>query len=296
MKMRNKISRCFLSLVAVVVLMTAFSVPVFAQVPDSVNKSADAAPQEETEKKEEEKKDEEKKEEKTPPLTPDGNLTLVDDIKPTSDGDKQFMTVVSKNGNYFYIIVDRADNGENNVHFLNLVDERDLMDLIEEGTTPAVSEAPQICSCAEKCADGHVDVNCPVCKNDLTKCKGIKAISVEEPEPEQEKTLNVGALAGLIGLLLLGGGGAFYYFKFVKPKQAGRNVDELADLDYDDEDDDDEVETEILEDEDDEDEKPQFFKDREKQVEAYANKTSVINGEEKTREEIIDELFGGEDE
>ena len=98
------------------------------------------------------------------------------------------MTVVSKNGNYFYIIVDRADNGENNVHFLNLVDERDQMDLIEEGTTPAVSEAQQICSCTEKCADGHVDVNCPVCKNDLTKCKGIKTISVEEPEPEQEKT------------------------------------------------------------------------------------------------------------
>ena len=272
--MRNKLSRWFLSFVAVVCMMTAFSLPVFAQVPDSVNESADAPKEEETEKKEEEKKDEEKKDEKTPPLTPDGNLTLVDDIKTSSDGDKEFLTVVSKNGNYFYIIVDRADNGENNVHFLNLVDERDLMDVIEEGSTPAVSDAPQICSCTEKCADGHVDMDCPVCKNDLTKCKGIKTITATEPEPVEEKKQNTGALLGLIGILLLGAGGAFYFFKFVKPKQAGGNVDELSGLDYDDEDDDEEVEVEILEDEE---ENAQSFKAKDKQ-------------------EIIDDLFGGEDE
>ncbi len=37
----------------------------------------------------------------------------------------------SKNGNYFYIIVDRAAEGENTVHFLNQVDEADLMALME---------------------------------------------------------------------------------------------------------------------------------------------------------------------
>jgi len=42
------------------------------------------------------------------PLTPSGNLTLVDDFSGETARDKQFMTVVSKNGNYFYIIIDRA--------------------------------------------------------------------------------------------------------------------------------------------------------------------------------------------
>ena len=47
-----------------------------------------------------------------PALTPDGNLTLVDHVgSPTKSG-KQFITAVTKNGNYFYIIIDRDDKGE----------------------------------------------------------------------------------------------------------------------------------------------------------------------------------------
>jgi len=65
------------------------------------------------------------------PLTPDGNLTLVDDIEGEQAEDKQFITVVTKNGNYFYIIVDRAGDTDN-VYFLNMVDETDLLALIEE--------------------------------------------------------------------------------------------------------------------------------------------------------------------
>ena len=282
--MKNKTISYLLSLMAVVVMMTAFSIPVYAQVPDSVN-SADAAPPEETEKpKEEEKKDEEKKDEPTKPLTPDGNLTLVDDIKTTGDGDKQFLTVVSKNGNYFYIIVDRADNGENNVHFLNLVDERDLEDLIE----------------------GELSVN----KEPEPVIVTPEPEPIVKPEPEvveePKKGLSTGAIfGGILGLLALIGGG-FYYFKFVKPKNDNGNPDMLSEYDYDDEDEDEDDDLEVEEWSEDEEEKvpekkeepetSNYFKDRQKQVEAYANKTAVINGEEKTREEIIDELFGGEDE
>ena len=42
---------------------------------------------------------------KEEPLTPDGNATLVDDF----GGNKQLITVTTKNGNYFYILIDRDD-------------------------------------------------------------------------------------------------------------------------------------------------------------------------------------------
>ena len=64
-------------------------------------------------------------------LTPEGNLTLVDDIASASSSDKQFITVVTKSGNYFFIIIDRAAETEN-VFFLNKVDEADLLSILEE--------------------------------------------------------------------------------------------------------------------------------------------------------------------
>ena len=60
-------------------------------------------------------------------LTPDGNLSLVDDIGPVTGEGQQFVTLVTKAGNYFYLIIDRDEKGEETVHFLNLVDERDLL-------------------------------------------------------------------------------------------------------------------------------------------------------------------------
>ena len=77
----------------------------------------------------EEKKEETKQENA---LTPEGDLTVVDDVDPSSSTGKQFVTLVSKNGNYFYLIIDRDDKGNSTVHFLNQVDEADLMSLMEK--------------------------------------------------------------------------------------------------------------------------------------------------------------------
>lgn len=68
----------------------------------------------------------------TDAITPNGNLTLVDDFSGTTTSGKQFVTLVTKNGNYFYLIIDRDDSGQETVHFLNQVDETDLLALMED--------------------------------------------------------------------------------------------------------------------------------------------------------------------
>ena len=76
-------------------------------------------------------------------LTPDGNLTLVDDIGSTTGAGQQVITLVTKNGNTFYLVIDRDDDGNENVHFMNLVDEADLFALLDEDAQSEYTEAHQ---------------------------------------------------------------------------------------------------------------------------------------------------------
>ncbi|WP_280174475.1 DUF4366 domain-containing protein, partial [Escherichia coli] len=86
---------------------------------------------------------------------------MVDDF----GGNKQLITVTTKSGNYFYILIDRAAEGEQTVHFLNQVDEADLMALTENGEA---AKKPEICNCTEKCEAGKVNTSCPVCVTSMT--------------------------------------------------------------------------------------------------------------------------------
>lgn len=172
------------------------------------------------------------------PLTPEGNLTLVDDVEQTDEIDKQFITAVSKNGNYFYLVIDRAGK-EDNVYLLNMVDEADLMALMEDGTVE-----PKVCSCTDKCEVGAVNADCPVCSTDKTKCTGKVSEATEptdEPQPEKEKSNSMGiwALLLVVGLI---GGGIFYYFKVVKNKEKAQSNPNVNEYDYSDDDDDEEYE------------------------------------------------------
>lgn len=94
-----------------------------------------------------------------------GNLTVVEQ---GSNGTQEFYQVQSKNGNTFYIIIDRTKNTEN-VYFLNQVDEADLMALIgSDDIQPTEKE----CICDTKCSVGHINTECPVCSVNMTECCG----------------------------------------------------------------------------------------------------------------------------
>ena len=234
--MKNKITRTLTAFCAALLLMGGFSVTAFAQTPeetpDATNDSGVVV--EETQEAE--------------PLTPEGNATIVDDF----GGNKQLITVTTKAGNYFYILIDRDDEGENTVHFLNQVDDADLSALLEDGE--ATEETPAACTCTEKCEAGAVNINCPVCSTDRTQCAGVEA----EPEPEEPEEPQEEESSGSMGVLLIvlvlagAGGAAFYYFKVLKPKKdAAKGSDDLSDFDFDDYDEDEETEEEQPEEPDD---------------------------------------------
>ena len=216
--MKNKVTRTLTAFCAALLLMGGFSVTAFAQTPeetpDATNDSGVVYEEPEPEAE---------------PLTPEGNATLVDDF----GGNKQLITVTTKAGNYFYILIDRDDEGENTVHFLNQVDDADLSALLEDGE--ATEETPAVCNCTEKCEAGAVNINCPVCSADRSQCAG------KEPEPEEPETPQEEESGGSMGLLLIvlvlagAGGAAFYYFKVLKPKKdAAKGSDDLSDYDFDD--------------------------------------------------------------
>ena len=165
-------------------------------------------------------------------LTPDGNLTLIDDIGSTTQRGKQFITVETKTGNVFYLIIDRDDEGKETVHFLNQVDEADLMALTGEEETPAV------CSCTTKCVAGAVNTSCPVCAVNMTECVGKEAkpeVPTEPTEPAAEEPEEKSGVGGILVVLLivsLGGGAAFYIFKQKKAKPQTKGSADLDDYDY----------------------------------------------------------------
>ncbi len=227
----KKIIRLFTAMLAVVLCTTAFAVPASAGGGDGEPYYTETAEPEVTEPVEEEPQEEITggMEPEGQPLTPEGNATLVDDFY----GDKQLITVTTKAGNYFYILIDRAnEDAETAVHFLNQVDEADLMALLEDGETQ--EEEPAVCTCAEKCQAGAVNTSCPVCSVNMSECAGVEPEVEPEPEPEEESG-GGGALALVLVLLVLGGGGAFAYIKFIRPKQASKVSADPDDYDFEDE-------------------------------------------------------------
>ena len=145
-------------------------------------------------------------------LTPDGNAQLMDDV--TDNENLQFITVTARDGNEFYIIIDKGAQSEN-VYFLNTVDESDLAALVEDYAPEQSTEQQQ----PEPSGEPDEEQTEP------------EQEQPEQPEPEAEQSNS--SFLFLIVLVLIGGAGlAVYYFKVFRPKKKLEQADDIEDFEF----------------------------------------------------------------
>lgn len=163
-------------------------------------------------------------------LTSNGNLTLVDDIGSSTEAGRQFITVQSKNGNTFYLIIDRDEDGDENVYFLNLVDESDLLALMDEDEVAEYQAIQEVTNTDEDFTDTSTTV--------------VEATAEPEPEAEEEAETESGeqgtsrmVIIVILVAALIAGVCAYMFTQKQKQKQAAERPD--PDADYMDEDEED---------------------------------------------------------
>ena len=156
--------------------------------------------------------------------TPQGAGALLEDVC-ANEVNRQFITVQSRGGNVFYIIIDHDRNGQN-VYFLNAVDDFDLLpfsDNFPDGVWEAYEELK------EEAANNAI-----AAEIEGTEGEGGDGISTKNSTPETPTgggNMQTMILVG-IGVAFAGG---FAYFKFFKGKKkavAEPNFEEEDEDDY----------------------------------------------------------------
>ena len=157
-------------------------------------------------------------------LTPEGNLTLVDDYHTDySDGSgQQFITLVSKSGATFYLVIDRNAKGQQTVHFMNLVDEADLLALMEEDAADAYTAEKEAAAQAEQ----------DRLKAEEEAKKAAEEAATAAPPKENKVTKYAGAFLGVVALIALAAGGGFYFYRQQMQKKKAEKEALDPDVDY----------------------------------------------------------------
>ena len=162
------------------------------------------------------------------PFTSGGNMQTLD-VLYSAATNKQFITVQSRNGQTYYLVIDydKPIDEENELYetyFLNLVDDRDLMSVLsEEEIVP--TPTPEIIYVTPEPTSMPLPTSPPTA----------------EPEKPEKQGMNQTSLLALLVLLLAGGGAAFFFMKKKKGNvPANRMLDESS---FDDDEDEEEEES-----------------------------------------------------
>lgn len=167
----------------------------------------------------------------------EGNA-IARDLEYHADTRKQFITIETRSGEIFYIIIDYdapvdEKNEQFSTYFLNKVDDADLQALLKNGNTV------EVCGCIDKCYAGHVNTTCPVCAKNMTECMGKEPEPSEEPtapatEPvqEPEKKSSPGVILVLLLMVAIAGVLGWYFLKNKLPNSKTKGNTDLDDYDY----------------------------------------------------------------
>lgn len=164
----------------------------------------------------------------------DGNATLIKEEKIIYNSEEmQFIAVTTKDGSVFYVLINySAEGDEDNVYFLNKVDDYDLYTLLyqdneesEDGGNTNPSEAAA--QAANRATNGKSGGNAAVTTTATSQA--------EQAEQIQNSSSGMNSMLLLIvGLVVLVGGG-FAVFKFTKGKSKKKSsVDDFDGFDSDD--------------------------------------------------------------
>lgn len=176
----------------------------------------------------------------------DGNATLIKSEKIVYNSEEmQFIAVTTKDGHVFYVLINySAESGEDNVYFLNRVDDYDLYALLyagEEDKDGNPKYTPEEAMQAAEKANGRV--NSGDNSSDTAETSEATADGEGAEDGENAPTKKVPAnmssiyLVGIIALIGFGAGGFFLFKK--KKGDNGVRKPEFDPDDYKSDDDDD---------------------------------------------------------